>query len=116
MRIPARLCVSIACLAIFWSAARGDETPPATPVAPIATAPNATPSADPTAAMLQPLPEAPLQHALEDARQQIARYSGFPLGRIVPVPHAPTPDLRRVTDPAVLAEVRARCQVPERFD
>ncbi len=28
MRIPARLCVSIACLAIFLSAARGDETPP----------------------------------------------------------------------------------------
>src|SRR5262245_46841022 len=39
----------------------------------MSTAPNATPSVDPTAAMLQPLPEAPLQHALEDARQQIAR-------------------------------------------
>ena len=38
------------------------------------TAPQATPSVDPTtAAMMQPLPEAPLQHALEDARQQIAR-------------------------------------------
>jgi len=42
-------------------------------IAPIATSPQATASVDPTAAMLQPLPEAPLQHALEDARQQIAR-------------------------------------------
>ncbi|MDR0182698.1 bifunctional serine/threonine-protein kinase/formylglycine-generating enzyme family protein [Lysobacter arvi] len=51
------------------------EPAPATtpPVTPIATAPDATPAVDPTAAMLQPLPEAPLQHALEDARQQIAR-------------------------------------------
>ncbi len=51
----------------------------------------------------------------EYARQQIARYSGFAVDRIVAVHHAPTPDLRRVTDPARLAEVRARLAVPERF-
>lgn len=51
----------------------------------------------------------------EYARQQIARYSGFPADRIVPIHHAPTPDLRRVTEAAQLAEVRARLQVPERF-
>ena len=50
-----------------------DGTPAPVPAVPMATAPEATPSVDPTAAMLQPLPEAPLQHALEDARQQIAR-------------------------------------------
>lgn len=51
----------------------------------------------------------------EYARRQIARYSRFPADRIVPVHHAPTPDLRRVTEAAQLAEVRARLQVPERF-
>jgi len=51
----------------------------------------------------------------EYARRQIARYSRFPADRIVPVHHAPTPDLRRVTEAARLAEVRARLQVPERF-
>jgi glycosyltransferase involved in cell wall biosynthesis len=51
----------------------------------------------------------------EYARRQIARYSRFPADRIVPVHHAPTPDLRRVTEVARLAEVRARLQVPERF-
>jgi glycosyltransferase involved in cell wall biosynthesis len=51
----------------------------------------------------------------EYARQQIARYSGFPLDRIVAIHHAPTPDLRAVTDADALAEVRARLQVPERF-
>lgn len=51
----------------------------------------------------------------EYARQQIVRVSGFPLEKIAPVYHAPTPDLRRVTDPAALAEVRARLNAPERF-
>lgn len=51
----------------------------------------------------------------EYARQQIAKYSGFPPRRILPVPHAPTPDLRRVADAAALGEVRQRLQVPERF-
>lgn len=49
------------------------------------------------------------------AQRQIAHYSRLPLERIVPIYHAPTPDLQRVTDPARLAEVRARLGVPERF-
>lgn len=49
------------------------------------------------------------------ARRQIARYSRFPADKIVPVYHAPTPDLGRITDPAQLAAVRARLGVPEKF-
>jgi len=44
----------------------------------------------------------------QHARSEIVRYSGFDPERIVPVPHAPTPDLRRVEDPAQLADVRRR--------
>jgi glycosyltransferase involved in cell wall biosynthesis len=44
----------------------------------------------------------------EHARQDILRYCSFSPDRIVAVPHAPTPDLRRVDDPATLAEVRDR--------
>ncbi len=44
----------------------------------------------------------------EHAGREIARHSGFDPRRIVAVPHAPTPDLRRVTDPQTLAEVRTR--------
>ncbi len=44
----------------------------------------------------------------EYARQQIYRYSGFNLARIVAIPHAPTPDLRRIEDPAALADIRRR--------
>ncbi|HEU4324008.1 MAG TPA: glycosyltransferase family 1 protein [Roseiflexaceae bacterium] len=44
----------------------------------------------------------------EHAGREIARHSGFDPRRIVAVPHAPTPDLRRVTDPQTLAAVRAR--------
>lgn len=51
----------------------------------------------------------------EYAQRQIAHYARLPLDRIVPIYHAPTPDLRRVTDPARLAEVRTRLGVPERF-
>ncbi len=51
----------------------------------------------------------------EYARQQIAKHSWFPLRRIVAVPHAPTPDLRRVEAAAELADVRRRLAVPERF-
>jgi glycosyltransferase involved in cell wall biosynthesis len=40
------------------------------------------------------------------AQREIARRSGFDMGRIVPVPHAPTPDLRRIEDEAVLDAVR----------
>ncbi len=49
------------------------------------------------------------------ARGEIARYSGFPLDRIIPAPHAPTPDLLRTEDPAKLAMVRKRLGVVERF-
>jgi glycosyltransferase involved in cell wall biosynthesis len=44
----------------------------------------------------------------EHARNEIALYSGFDPRRIVPIPHAPTPDLRRIEDPERLAEVRQR--------
>ncbi len=49
------------------------------------------------------------------AQRQIATYSRLPLERIIPIYHAPTPDLQRVTDATRLAEVRARLGVPERF-
>jgi glycosyltransferase involved in cell wall biosynthesis len=51
----------------------------------------------------------------EYARQQIARYSGFDAAKIVAIPHAPTPDLRRITEPAFLSDVRQRLGVPEKF-
>lgn len=44
----------------------------------------------------------------EHARQEIARYSRYDAERIVPIHHGVEPELRRQTDPAVLAEVRAR--------
>jgi len=40
--------------------------------------------------------------------REIARLSGLSADRIVPIPHAPTPDLIRMTDPSVLADVRQR--------
>ncbi|NJN16878.1 MAG: glycosyltransferase family 4 protein [Oscillochloris sp.] len=49
------------------------------------------------------------------AAREIARYSGYDPARIVAVHHAPTPDLRRITDPATLDAVRARYQLPARF-
>lgn len=49
------------------------------------------------------------------SQRQIARYSGLPIERIVPIYHAPTPDLRRVTDPASLAEARTRLGIPDEF-
>src|SRR5262245_6621569 len=42
------------------------------------------------------------------AGREIARHSGFDPHKIVPVPHAPTPDLRRIDDPARLRDVRGR--------
>jgi glycosyltransferase involved in cell wall biosynthesis len=42
------------------------------------------------------------------AKREIAVRSGFAPERIVPVPHAPTPDLRRITDVAALNDVRRR--------
>lgn len=51
----------------------------------------------------------------QHARADITRHSGLDPARIVPVPHAPTPDLRRVEDPARLAEVRQRHQLSRPF-
>lgn len=64
---------AVTLVVLAFSLGRDEErpTPPASVLA-VAT-PDATPVSDPTAAMLQPLPEAPLQRALQDARQQIAR-------------------------------------------
>ncbi|HEX9442286.1 MAG TPA: glycosyltransferase, partial [Roseiflexaceae bacterium] len=42
------------------------------------------------------------------AGREIARHSAFDPRKIVPVPHAPTPDLRRIEDATVLADVRRR--------
>ncbi len=42
------------------------------------------------------------------AGREIARYGRVNPAKIVPVPHAPTPDLWRIEDPTVLAEVRRR--------
>jgi glycosyltransferase involved in cell wall biosynthesis len=42
------------------------------------------------------------------ARNEIDQYSRFGAERIVAIPHAPSPDLRRVEDPALLADVRLR--------
>jgi glycosyltransferase involved in cell wall biosynthesis len=49
------------------------------------------------------------------AGREIARHSGFDPRRIIPVPHAPTPDLRRIDDPSVLAELRRRFDLPPQF-
>lgn len=51
----------------------------------------------------------------EHARQDIANLTGFDLNRIVAVPHAPLPGMRRIEDPAHLADVRARHGLPPRF-
>ncbi len=49
------------------------------------------------------------------AQHEIARYSGFNVERIIPVPHAPTPDLRRIEDEAVLPAVRQRYALTHPF-
>ncbi|MEO7911885.1 MAG: glycosyltransferase family 1 protein [Roseiflexaceae bacterium] len=49
------------------------------------------------------------------AGRQIARHSGFDARRIFAVPHAPTPDLRRIDDPATIADVRRRFELPQQF-
>ena len=42
------------------------------------------------------------------AAREISRYGNFDRRKIVPVHHAPTPDLRRIEDSAILADVRQR--------
>jgi glycosyltransferase involved in cell wall biosynthesis len=49
------------------------------------------------------------------AQREIAHRSGFAIERIVPVPHAPTPDLRRIEDTAVLNDVRQRYTLAHPF-
>lgn len=49
------------------------------------------------------------------AKQDILRYCRFPADRIIPVPHAPTADMRRETDPQALADVRARHGITHPF-
>ena len=49
------------------------------------------------------------------ARDEIDRYSRVGAERIVPVPHAPTPDLRRMEDTATLDDVRRRLGVEQPF-
>lgn len=51
----------------------------------------------------------------EYSGRSIAKHSGVAPGRIRAVPHAPTPDLRRITDPVVLEDVRQRYTLPCRF-
>jgi glycosyltransferase involved in cell wall biosynthesis len=51
----------------------------------------------------------------EYARHQIARYSRLPLDRIVAIPHAPAPDLQRVSDSSLLAEVCSRYKIDKPF-
>ncbi|HZX78792.1 bifunctional serine/threonine-protein kinase/formylglycine-generating enzyme family protein [Lysobacter sp.] len=72
--IWAALGVTAVTLVVLAFSLGRDEERPTPPASVLATAtPDATAVSDPTAAMLQPLPEAPLQRALQDARQQIAR-------------------------------------------
>jgi len=51
----------------------------------------------------------------EHARREIARQGKIDIGRIVAIPHAPTPDLRRVTEPAILDAVRTRYGLDKPF-
>ena len=51
----------------------------------------------------------------EHARKEIAQRSGFPIGRIRAIHHAPTPDLRRIEEPEVLVGVRRRLDVQRPF-
>jgi glycosyltransferase involved in cell wall biosynthesis len=49
------------------------------------------------------------------AGREIARHSAFDPQKIVPVPHAPTPDLRRIEDMDALADVRHRHNLARPF-
>lgn len=51
----------------------------------------------------------------EYAANEIARHSRYDRAKIVAVPHAPTPDLRRIEDPAVLDDVCQRHGVTRSF-
>jgi glycosyltransferase involved in cell wall biosynthesis len=51
----------------------------------------------------------------EHAREDITRVGRIAPSRIVVIPHGLAPDLRRIDDPSVLAEVRGRLGVPGPF-
>jgi glycosyltransferase involved in cell wall biosynthesis len=51
----------------------------------------------------------------EYSRRQIAHYSGLELNKVIAVPHAPTPDLIRIEDPLVLADVCQRHGISKSF-
>ena len=51
----------------------------------------------------------------EHAKREIARHSAFDPQKIVPVPHAPTADFRRIEDKKTLADVRIRHKIPQSF-
>jgi glycosyltransferase involved in cell wall biosynthesis len=51
----------------------------------------------------------------EHAKGEIQRISGYSPERILPAPHAPTPDLRRVVEPQALAAVREHHNLRKRF-
>ncbi len=51
----------------------------------------------------------------EYARREIARVGRYDVARIVAIPHAPTPDLRRISEPAVLEAVRTRYGIDKPF-
>lgn len=49
------------------------------------------------------------------ARQEISARGGFPMDRIVAIPHAPTPDLQRVVDPVRLLDIQNRLRIERPF-
>ena len=51
----------------------------------------------------------------EHARREIVRYSKFDPQNVIPVPHAPTADFRRIEDPTALANVRQRFGITQSF-
>lgn len=51
----------------------------------------------------------------QHAKQDILRYCRFDPQRIIPIPHAPTPDMRRIEDQTTLDDVRRRYGIGERF-
>jgi glycosyltransferase involved in cell wall biosynthesis len=51
----------------------------------------------------------------EHAKREIARHSAFDPQKIVPVPHAPTTDFRRIENPLALADVRQRYHIAQSF-
>ena len=51
----------------------------------------------------------------EYARRQIAHYSGMPITKIVAIPHAPAPDLRRIDDANTIRCVRQRYGIDKPF-